>query len=631
MIFKAIIAGIGGCLLGFHLGFAQTIPTPQHFQITSYRQFPDADAVVLHDKGKFYFEGYTSYLSRTVRIQILSEKGLDQADVELSYYREDDTELISQVKATTYNLVNGKVVFTGVKGKDIHTEKLDDSWSQIRFSFPQAQVGSIIEYEYLLKSTYVVTPRSWNFQSSLPTLVSEFQFLPPDQMSYVYLFPGTMRDQIKEIGKYHWKLTDIPALREEPYVTTLSDYRQKMSLQLVEYYQNGRKVTVLKDWKEFSEDLLKSDGLGKRLKRNKFLSSLAQSLAAPLAQPEEKLEAIYSHVQENLSWNGENRIFAERDLEKVYESGEGSSAEIHLILTFLLREAGLSANPLIISTRDHGRLIVDYPLISQFNQLLCHVQIGEKEFILNSTHPLQPYTLPDHNDLNSMGWLLRGEGSEWLTIPANFASERRVMTRLALDETGNLEGSVQEKMSGYRAIRAKTALIQKGEDEYLQEYILSHLPDGEAEWKSQEGLEENTQPLDLSYELSSPDFVEAVGDYVYLSPMLWFGQETNPFLSPQRSFPVDFGYKRKFIYQFNLQLPSGYEVESLPKSTSYKFPDNSVRFIYQAQQSGPMIQMISQLEINESLLQASEYELLRKLFDGMLEKQGEKIILKRKS
>jgi hypothetical protein len=64
-------------------------------------------------------------------------------------------------------------------------------------------------------------------------------------------------------------------------------------------------------------------------------------------------------------------------------------AEINLMLTAMLRYAGLDANPVLTSTRDNG--IAVFPTRTAYNYVIASVKIADKQYLLDAT---SKYTLP---------------------------------------------------------------------------------------------------------------------------------------------------------------------------------------------------------------------------------------------
>lgn len=77
-------------------------------------------------------------------------------------------------------------------------------------------------------------------------------------------------------------------------------------------------------------------------------------------------------------------------------------------------------------------------------------------------------------------------------------------------------------------------------------------------------------------------------------------------------------------------MPENYEVESFPTSVNYKTQDSSLAYNFNGSVSSGMIQIVSSFEINNLLLPASDYEMIKSFFKEIISKQTEKIVLKKK-
>ena len=77
-------------------------------------------------------------------------------------------------------------------------------------------------------------------------------------------------------------------------------------------------------------------------------------------------------------------------------------------------------------------------------------------------------------------------------------------------------------------------------------------------------------------------------------------------------------------------MPENYEVESFPESINYKTSSGALAFNFNGSVSNGMIQIVSSFEINSLLLPANDYEMVKSFFKEMINKQTEKIVLKKK-
>src|SRR5687768_4043495 len=120
----------------------------------SYSIDPTADAIVLYDIGVTQIVGnrkgwFSLEFKRKKRIHILNKNGYGQASIEIPVYKiNDQEEQLLDLKASTYNLENGKISEAKLDKSAIYSEKRDKHIVLKKFAFPSVKEGSIIEYEY---------------------------------------------------------------------------------------------------------------------------------------------------------------------------------------------------------------------------------------------------------------------------------------------------------------------------------------------------------------------------------------------------------------------------------------------------------------------------------------------------
>jgi hypothetical protein len=95
-------------------------------------------------------------------------------------------------------------------------------------------------------------------------------------------------------------------------------------------------------------------------------------------------------------------------------------------------------------------------------------------------------------------------------------------------------------------------------------------------------------------------------------------------------YPVEMPAKVDHNYVLNMQIPAGYEVEELPKSTIVKFNEDEGLFQYVIEKTDTAIQFRSRIRLNKTYFAPDEYESLRGFYDMIVKKQGEQIVLKKK-
>ncbi len=137
-----------------------------------------------------------------------------------------------------------------------------------------------------------------------------------------------------KISAQRWAVQNMPALREEPFMTTPDDFRAKLRFQLVKIAMPGQaEITVMSNWEALAEVLMESEGFGRQIERDEHLRQQAESLVAGLGDPEQKMHVIYDYVRATMNWNGEYGIHTNIDLRQALQTNRASGSEIALMLT----------------------------------------------------------------------------------------------------------------------------------------------------------------------------------------------------------------------------------------------------------------------------------------------------------
>ena len=202
----------------------------------------DAGALCLFDVGEVYY----NLTERSVdiqanfrkRIKILNEKGIEEANIKIRYYSKDRFEDISNISGIVYNLdAAGNVVTTKLKKELIYDKKIDSRYSEISLAFPNVKAGSVVEYKYKsFKKNNIEAIDDWYFQSDIPVRYSAYNLLIPKYFDFTYkTIHRQPMDYIKSkiYNEGDWFIMhNIPALKNEPYMSGFKDYLQRVDFQL---------------------------------------------------------------------------------------------------------------------------------------------------------------------------------------------------------------------------------------------------------------------------------------------------------------------------------------------------------------------------------------------------------------
>ncbi len=657
------------CILFYFSLFAQKAPikwgkvSQADLKMKTYELDQEAEAVVLADYARLYFDftesGIEYTLDHHVRIKILKKSAYERGDVEIPYYSYKKSEKLSGLKAQVI-LPNGEKI--SVNKKDIFDEKVDEYWSSKKIAFPSLEEGCIIEYKYSKRSGMIYYLEDWYFQSDIPTRLSEFRTEIPEWFHYVSfdqgLSPKIERSETSrtmstsrlrnsfdtsssagslsvnvEVTRYI--VENAPALKREPFITTMRDYYSKLSLQLqFVKFPNSVGENVTGNWEKVAKDLEQNLKFGVQLNKKRFTRDLVAAIDPLLADDEsdeEKISTIYSYLSQNIQWNKEYGITSP-SLDEAFRTKSASSGELNLMFIAVCRRFNIEAYPILISTRNHGRTMEYYPKLDQFNHVIAYAKFGEKESLFDVGSPTRDPKLLRMNSLNYRGWLVDGEKSQWIEIPGGSDTEV-AMANLTLEENGNVFGTINKSLKGYCAMDGRTNFHKfKGEDHKdIREEWQEAFPDINIKSINFENEQMVSKPLKCNLDIEIPEAAQANGEFIYLSPMLGLGYDENPLKQEERTFPVDIALKSKNQFILNLTIPNDYVIEALPEAINLKMDGKGGAFQYLVSHNGQTIQVISKVSIKKLHYEPEEYGIIKNFFDIIVEKHGEQIVLKKKS
>lgn len=623
-----------------------------------------AGAVVLGDYGSSRIDynqaqGLHIVFTRHTRIKIFNSSGYDVANVYVNLYRVGNKEEdISQIKGYTYNLEDGKVVKTKLKNDNKFQESYSDNLNRAKFTLPNVKEGSVIEYSYRVTSEFLSYLRDWEFQREIPTAWSEYKVTIPEYFHYNQLARGyhplAVNERSTSSGSFHfnnkertgdrvtqtemshssldfqqlvqrWAAQDVPALTEEPYITTMNDYVTQIVFELSSINVPGQSYQDFSSsWEEVDKELMDHTFFGDLLSHTQSVRKTAEEIVAGATSPHEKMVRLYNYVRDHVRWNETSRLVGSQSLKKTLSEGTGNSADANLLLIALLREAGLSAHPVALSTRNHGIVLEPFPRINQLNYVIAQVQIGETTQLLDATDPTCPYNLLPLRCLNDRGRIVGPLVTDpWVPLQSATPSAHMVMANLSIQDN-QLVGEVVRSSAQYDALRVRKKIASfSSQDNFITNVKQSQPGIQHYELAQAEALEES---LKETMEVAFSNGLQQAGKVLYVDPFV-IESEENPFKSTTRTYPVDYPHLTRRLYILNLTVPEGYAIDELPEALSIALPNDGGTYRFAVTQRGNTVQINSQLNITKTRFYAQEYAALKLFHQQMADKQREQIVL----
>ena len=636
-----------------------------------YELDPSAPAVVLLDQGEVHFSEESGRLQAVYRyyrrIKILREEGLRWTKVILNYNRLDG-EAISNIKGRTYfQDETGEIETLKLDRKVIIDEKLDKSQNRKVFPLPGVRVGSVIEYSYQLTTPQIHQLKTWTFQLGIPVVASNFHSYIPEFLTYQLVLKGDLSGMKTQVDAYtvsgtevrvpafadgdsrpmfsmynfsakaqsgrfaQYSLSEVAVLKDEPFSTRVSDHRAAIGFLMLRNLRpklaNRQRIV---SWKELNRSLLNHDDFGELMDERSVQNKGAQ-MSFKVRQPKERARIVFEYIRDRMEWNGRYSIWAEQDIGLALSRKKGNSAEINLILLNMLKGAKIEAYPVLISTRNNGKIVVTQPDLSQFNHVLVVAKLRNEIVLLDALSHSAPFGMLPRIDLNEIGFLVDEEDWGWLEVEPTHEMIRNTYSRLEMDPTGQLSGDLEFYFTGYRAAieRGKLETYQNNVNQYVEKELLSGLGNtvlGKVNVRKQAEID---KPLNVECQIQSADFVQKADDFLFVRPLLTNMIEENPFQAEDRQTPVDLACPIREYYLLGLEIPEGYEVIQTPQPIRVLLPAGAGSFTYNVLTDGRIIHISSTIFIEKTTFQPHEYQEIRSFFEYVTRKHEEDIILKR--
>ena len=518
----------------------------------------------------------------------------------------DADESVEDIKATAFNLEGGKVVKTSLKKSEIVNKKIDEHNYQVEFTIPNVKEGTVIEYEYNVHSQVFWELRDWYAQCEIPVAYAKLDMNIPNYLIFNIEDHGIQRlTYTCTAGSLKFKIVsdplanpmtvitnhyvyvgrDLIGMPKDDYVWNAQDYWAGITAELKLYRLPGMsQMDYAKTWEQIDEMILSSDDLGIHLGDHSPLANeLKEAKIGDIANPRERVAAVYKLVMDKVKWNGKYALSPALTSETL-KKGEGSNADINLLLIQSLQDVGLTAAPVVLRTRDLGQLPYNFPSIRKLSTYLVGVVMptGGNMYLDASNKNGWLNVLPEVMLVDRARMVRKDKKSEWVNLQKVSKSERHTVIDAKLSADGTLSGKQTTRNEGGET--EESVYTKKGQ-----------VTDGQ---------------------ISICPFPD--------------NMMVNPFTAETRKMPVDFPRVSSERFVINISLPEGYVMEGEPRNTTVTTADKGLEGRILTSSSEGRVQMSWQFNVNKISHPEKDYADLRQIFDMLSKYTSEQIIIKKK-
>lgn len=634
-------------------------PTMEELTMTTYAPEPEAKAVILYRGAKVYYtynksKGFVLNTHHIVRIKVLKPEGADLADVGISYYSPESSlyrDVISEVKGAAYNLENGKTVVSKLSSDLKNRERVDKNHSIIKFSIPNVKEGTVFEYSYHHASDFFWDIDTWYAQQPVPVFYTDYEVETPEwfgfhteqiglyklpwERSYgefTILGPGGIIFCTSNILKIHGDT--LPSIKDDSHIWCIRDYCTKVTNELSFIQIPGEyRKNFAQTWDDVLRQLMDDDDFGGRLQLANPLKAEQEAAAADLQNMsvEEKTDFLRNLLMSRIKWNGRNGIYG-LPAKRITPEESHNSATLNFALLSMLRDAGIRAYPVLLRSRNSGRIPYSYPSIQALNATVLMVMTSDTtHFYTDAASAQDGYPLmqlPANLMPDRALAVYAKETSEWVNLQ-EIPSNTRIITniRAEITDEGELRGHVANMRSGAEAAHFRMACKQQNDSaDYSQR--LATKRNCEIDGWTTSNLDGAGPQVVEEFDFSQP--LTPSDTRIYFNPFL-FCDYSSPFKEEKRVLPIEYGPSTQERMILTLHYPEGYEVEECPQSCNLKMPDGKIQMTLMAQ-NNPATRIVNiNLTYKRTALfyPADAYEVLRSYWSQVEQIVGKMLVLKK--
>lgn len=601
------------------------------------------------------------YINVHERIKIYTPEGIQYATHRINYSTPKGDildERVIDIKGYRYNLEEGNVVRNKFKSQNISKSKTNNYYADKTLIFQDIKPGDIIEYKYTIISPNC-SIRDLDFQTQIPIKELSYKTETPEFFNYKKINIGpytvkpvidSLRMSISSVDKFRtWgnaKTTrytegklyytskietfskqNIPAFSDQiPFVDNPNNYKSGLKYELIStHFPSSPVQNLQKTWGTVCKSIYESDEFGKELKISNYYKNDLKKIIKDKSTLTEKTSAILNFVKKQITWNDSKSVFTNKGVKKAYKMGTGNSAEINLILVSMLRKAGLTAYPVVISTRDHG--IPVFPTIDGFNYVIAAVENESNTYdLLDATEYYSSVNTLPLRALNWEGRIITNKGeSAPIIITPNTIAESTKNIHISIEKNLAISGTYQRKLTGLAALSYRSTNNKKTNDEHILD-LENKLPIEIINIR-EVNKEDPSKPYSQVFQFASSETIFEKNDTLYIEPLLYHTLKENVFRDNQREIPINYGSPWKKNTNITIQIPTGYKIESIPNNFGVGLPDELGIFSFRIEENNNQIVISSIESINIASIPSNYYLDLKGYYDDIIEHQRKKIIL----
>ena len=572
-------------------------------------------------------------------VTVLNEKGDNEAEMVMGYNKKYDT--YTNIEMRVYD-EKGKSIkkyyksdmYDGSAAND-ETMVTDERFLAVKHTIASYPVTIEMEYEEDINS--FISLESWRIQDKVEQSVQNamYEVIVDPSVGFRYENENIDIKPDKEgasgLDYYTWQIKNLRAIKKEEHVLSwnvLPDIRFAVSTFNCYGYPGD-----FSSWQNFGKWIqsLNSDVCSLSPEREAEIRKMTDTIKTDKG----KAKFLYNYLQQNVRYvsvqlgiGGYKPFSATFVDQKKY----GDCKALSNYMYALLKAVNIKADYAIIRAGDNEKPADFYFPANSFNHAILCIPFKNDTTWLECTSSTTPFGELGPFTENRNALLITEDGGKLVNTPRSQMQENQFnsVANITLDADGGAKAKIKIFGTGvyrddYINLAALKADEQKEEIMHLlnirQPSVFDYNPSTD-----KDGIKE----VDINLEYDK--FVDIMaGNKAFYRPRVF----------DLMAFTVPIEEKRKSDYYFEtplqktcvttIDLPAGYEVETLPVNQSLKFTygNYEVNYVYNAAKN--QVTSTAKFNLTNHVIPAAKYTELQQYLDAVAKAQNKKLVIRKKA
>jgi hypothetical protein len=598
-----------------------------------------ANAVVRYSSEELIIKGPGKILRKFHKvITILNEKGDRYAGVVLYYDKKFSS--VNGVSIVVYD-ADGKKIKKYSKS-DMYDRSAIDGISIVTDDRVLMGGHDIATYPATIETVYETDANSyldlgsWHIQNAeVAVQYSEYKVSVNQQLGFRYKNKNTKITPVKMmldgLERYTWTIKNLKAVKPED---SSADWA---TLPVIDFATNTFSFNGIPGnidtWQNYGKwiNTLNADVNSLTPQRAEEI----KKMTAHLSTDKEKAKFLYEYLQHNMRYvsiqlgiGGLKPFPAMFVDQKKY----GDCKALSNYMAALLKAVNIKSYYTIINAGENAEPADPSFPSDPFNHIILCVPFKSDTTWLECTSNTQPFGVLGAFTENRNALLVTEDGGKLVSTPRSKAAENVFNSEvdIKLNSDGGARTLIKIKGTGeYRSLYLGLAEEKTDEQKEFMLRTMKIKPPVSFEFKP---AEDKDGVKEVNIELDYDKFCDvAAGNKQFYRPAafsIW--SYTCPVLEKRKTaFYFEHPLQKNCVT--NIELPEGFEVETLPASQNVKFTYGSYDVKYEYDAAKNKVVSTARFILNEHVIPAAKYTEMQQYMDAVAKAQNKKLVIRRKA